>query len=87
MLADSRGGVWLHFLQGPHTDPSSVLPHFRADGTCTSMSFLFLTFLAVLGVRSCVSKLSLVATSGSYSLVVVHVLLISVASPVAEHGL
>ena len=44
-------------------------------------------FLAVLGVRCCVSRLSLVATSGSYSLVVVCVLLISAASPVAEHGL
>ena len=39
MLADSRGGVWLHSLQGPHADPSSVLPHSKAAGTCTSMSF------------------------------------------------
>ena len=38
----------------------------------------FFFFLAVLGVRCCVSRLSLVATSGSYSLVVERVLLISV---------
>ena len=48
--------------------------------------FFFLRFyLTVLGLHGC--GLSLVLVSKGYSLVVVHRLLISVASLVAEHGL
>ena len=43
-------------------------------------------FLAVLGLRCCVG-FSLVAVSASYSLVVVHGLLIAVASLLVEHRL
>ena len=52
-----------------------------------SMYFVIILFiLAVLGLCHC-SGLSLVAVSGSYSPVAVCGLLISVVSPVAEHGL
>ena len=73
----------------PYRGPTRTLPQYcpipRLLGhapQCLSQKFL-----AVLGVRCCVSRLSLVATSGSYSLAVVRVLLISAASPVAEHRL
>ena len=70
MLADSRGGVWgLTQILPQYSPISGLLGH--------GPQCLFF-FLAVLGVRCCVSRLSLVATSGSYSLVVERVLLISV---------
>ena len=43
-------------------------------------------FFAVLGLHCC-AGFSLVATSGGYSLVVMHRFLIAVASLVVEHGL
>ena len=46
--------------------------------------YLFYYFLAVLGFHCC-TGFSLVALSGGYPLVVVLGLLITVASPVAEH--
>ena len=49
--------------------------------------FLYIyLFLSVLGLCSCVG-FSLAAASGGNSLVAMHVLLIAVASPVADHGL
>ena len=48
--------------------------------------FFFFHLLAVLGLCGCVG-FYLVAASRGYSLVVVHRLLIAVASLVAEHGL
>ena len=50
------------------------------------LSYCFLPFLAVLGLCCCMG-FSLVASSRSYSLVVVCGLLIAVASLVAEHRL
>ena len=47
--------------------------------------FVFVVFGCAGSLWLC--RLSLVALSGGYSLVVVHGLLIAVASPVAEHGL
>ena len=48
--------------------------------------FHFYLFFAVRGLHCCVG-FSLVAASGGYSLVVLHGLLIVVASLVGEHGL
>ena len=58
---------------------------------CSSVPFftsfyLFILFLAVLGLH-CYVGFSLVAASGGYSLAAVHRFLIAVASPVVEHGL
>ena len=48
--------------------------------------FLFVLFLAVLGLRCC-TALSLVVEGGGYPLAAVRRLLIAVASLVAEHSL
>ena len=46
----------------------------------------FFLFLAALGLHCCVQAFS-ISVSGGCSLVVVHRLLVAVASPVAERGL
>ena len=48
--------------------------------------YSFILFLAVWGLRCCVG-FSLLEATGGYSLVVVHGLLITLVSLVAEHGL
>ena len=48
---------------------------------------IFIIYLRLHWVFVAVCRLSLIATSGGYSLVAGHGLLIAVASLVAEHGL
>ena len=67
-----------------HLKIATDTDHFIA--LCSGLDELFYLFLAVLGLHYCVD-FSLVVVSGSCSLVVMHRLLLAMASLVVQHGL
>ena len=84
-----RGAGGLRDLKSPQGSEKPPDPAKKwVQGTfLKKMLFIYLLFLAALGLRCCTGFFSVAVASGTYSPVAVHRFLIEISSLVAEHGL